>query len=174
MTAEPHDLGGAKRRWRLVRTHPQREIVAEGHLQRQGFEVFLPKTVKTVRHARRLQQRIAAFFPCYLFLSLDATRQRWRCINGTFGVSHLVMCGDTPAAVPDGVVEDLIACSDQLGLYLPPSPAPGQKVRILAGPFSGQIAMVQRLDAAGRVRLLLDIMGGTVSARADHLAMVAA
>jgi transcriptional antiterminator RfaH len=174
MTAYPSSEGAPASRWRLVRTQPRRELTAEEQLRRQGFEVFLPKTIKTVRHARRLRTQLAAFFPGYLFVSIDLARDRWRSVNGTFGVSHLVMRGETPAAVPAGVVEDLIGCSDQLGLYRTPSPQPGQKVRILTGPFSNHIALVQRMDGPGRVRLLLDIMGGMVSADAAHLTMVPA
>ena len=167
-----HERSG--RRWYLVRTQPQRELTAEQHLQRQGFKVYLPKALKTVRHARRLTSQLSAYFPGYLFLELDLSRDLWRAVNGTRGVAYLVMRGDTPATVPAGVVDDLIACSDTLGLHLPPPPAPGQRVRILSGPFSNHIATVQRLDGAGRVKLLLDIMGGRVEADATHLAMVAA
>jgi transcriptional antiterminator RfaH len=161
-------------RWFLVRTQPGRELTAEFQLERQGYRTFLPKVLKTVRHARRLTTKVSAFFPGYLFIELDLARERWRSINGTFGVSHLVMRGETPAVAPKGVVEDLIGCSDALGLHRPPSPRAGERVRILAGPFSNQIAVVQRLDGSGRVRLLLEAMGGAISADASHLAMVAA
>jgi len=162
------------RRWRLVRCQPHRELTAEHQLERQGFKVFLPKTSKTIRHARRIRKEIAAFFPGYLFVELDLAADPWRSVNGTLGVAHLVMRGETPAVVPAGVIEDLIACSDQLGLHMPPAPEAGQRVRIVSGPFSNQIAVVQRLDGPGRVRLLLEVMGRTVSADANRVAMVAA
>jgi transcriptional antiterminator RfaH len=165
---------GPTSRWYLVRTQPQRELTAEQHLQRQGFKVYLPKTLKTVRHARRLTSQVSAYFPGYLFLQLDLQRDLWRKVNGTRGVAHLVMGGEVPASVPATVVEDLITCSNVLGLHMPPQPKVGDRVRILSGPFSDHIAVVQRLDGPGRVRLLLEIMGGRVEADATRLAMVAA
>lgn len=36
----------------------------------------------------------------------------------------------------------------------------GQTVRIIAGPLAGGLGVLQRLDARGRVRLLLERMGG--------------
>jgi len=40
--------------------------------------------------------------------------------------------------------------------------ATGQSVRILSGPFANVVGRLERLDAAGRVRVLLDMMGTTV------------
>lgn len=37
---------------------------------------------------------------------------------------------------------------------------PGQQVRIVSGPFAERLAQVERLDDQGRVRVLLDILGG--------------
>ena len=42
--------------------------------------------------------------------------------------------------------------------------ATGQSVRILSGPFANVVGRLERLDAAGRVRVLLDMMG-SVAAR---------
>jgi len=171
--AATRSAGESRRRWRLVRTQPQRELTAEAHLGRQGFQVFLPKTLKTVRHARRIRSQVAAFFPGYLFIAIDPDVDRWRSVNGTLGVSYLVMRGEVPAVVPFGVVEDLIACGGRLGLHSPPPPQPGATVRILNGPFSERIALVQRLDANGRVRLLLDIVAGKIVVDAGHVVTVA-
>ncbi len=50
--------------------------------------------------------------------------------------------------------------------------AVGQKVRILAGVFAEQIGLLQRLDGNGRVRLLLDIMGGRIGVTLPSTALV--
>src|ERR1700761_380861 len=77
-------------RWRLVRALTGREVFASEHLERQGFVTFLPKQLKTVRHARKVRVALGAYFPGYLFVELDLARHRWRSVNGTLGVSHLV------------------------------------------------------------------------------------
>ena len=38
-------------RWFVVRTHPQGEFKALGHILRQGFDAYLPRYLKRRRHA---------------------------------------------------------------------------------------------------------------------------
>lgn len=159
------------RRWRLVRTHARREAFAAEQLQRQGFRVFLPRQLKTVRHARRLRVTLAAYFPGYLFVELDLAMDRWRSVGGTLGVAHLVGHGEQPAAVPRGVVEALIEAADERGVLAGPQLRAGQQVRITAGAFADQLAVIERMDDAGRVRVLLEIMGAQapVTLRRDYV-----
>lgn len=147
-------------RWYLVRTLTGRELTAAQQLERQGFRAFLPKQLKTISHARRLRLVRAAFFPGYLFVRLDLGRDRWRSVNGTIGVAHLVGQGERPTAVPAGVVEGLIAAADSRDVICGPSLKAGQPVRITAGAFTDRLGVIERLDGAGRVRVLLDIVNG--------------
>jgi transcription elongation factor/antiterminator RfaH len=150
-------------RWYAVHTLPFAEARAEGQLRNQGFQTFQPKRHKTVRHARRLNTVEAPYFPRYLFIVLDLGRDQWRRVNGTFGVSRLVMRGDQPHPVPPGVVEALIATADTRGiLQLGDKLQVGGPVRLMAGPFAEQLAILDDLDDAGRVRVLLDILGRQV------------
>src|SRR5262245_64991181 len=92
----------AGERWYVVHTLPLGEARAQSQLENQSFLTFLPKRQKTVRHARKLTSVLAPFFPRYLFVALDLTRDQWRSVNGTFGVARLVMQGEQPAPVPRG------------------------------------------------------------------------
>ena len=103
-------------RWYVVRALPKREQGAEAQLAGQGFRVFLPKVSRNVRHARKTKAVHAPAFPGYLFVALDLQRDRWRSINGTFGVMSLIMTEERPRPVPRGVVETIID-------YMPTSPA---------------------------------------------------
>jgi len=150
-------------RWRLVRALTGREVFAAEQLERQGFVTFLPKQLKTVRHARKVRIALGAYFPGYLFVELDLAKHRWRSVNGTLGVTHLVGSEDRPAAVPRGVVEALIEAADPRGVLTGPPLQAGQKVRIIAGAFADQLAVIERLDDAGRVRVLLDIINRQVA-----------
>ena len=159
-------------RWYAVHTLPFAEARAEGQLHRQEFRTFQPKRHKTVRHARKLSTVEAPFFPRYLFIVLDLDRHQWRSVNGTFGVSRLVMRGDRPHPVPRGVVEALIAAADAGGiLQLARQLQVGGLVRLMAGPFAEQLAILDDLDDSGRVRVLLDILGRqvTISTAANNL-----
>jgi len=60
-------------------------------------------------------------------------------------------------------VETLIQNTDEANLALFSSGlTTGQSVRILSGPFADFVGTLERLDAAGRVRVLLEMMGATV------------
>jgi transcriptional antiterminator RfaH len=159
----PHVLADSER-WFAVHTLPFAEMRAELQLRRQMFRTFQPKRHKTVRHARKLRNVEAPFFPRYLFVVLDLDRHQWRKVNGTFGVSRLVMRGERPHPVPAGVVEALIASADAHGiLQLGRTLQIGDTVRMLAGPFAEQLAILDDMDDAGRVRVLLDILGRQVA-----------
>jgi transcriptional antiterminator RfaH len=147
-------------RWYVVQSKPRKEFFASVNLENQGFHIFLPKVRKIVRHARRISRVEAALFPGYLFVALDLSRQRWRSVSGTLGVSHFVTDGSRPLPVPRGLVEDLIATTDQAGVVdLSRSLTRGHDVRLLDGPFAGQIGRLVTLDEAGRADVLLSLLG---------------
>ncbi len=151
-------------RWYVVHALPFAEARAEGQLRNQGFQTFQPKRLKTVRHARRLSTVEAPFFPRYLFIVLDLAYHQWRRVNNTFGVSRLVMRGERPHPAPPGVVEALMAGADARGiLQLGSKLQIGGSVRLMAGPFAEQLAILEHLDDSGRVRVLLDILGRQVA-----------
>ncbi|MER9902022.1 transcription termination/antitermination NusG family protein [Mesorhizobium sp. M0103] len=161
-------------RWYAAGVFPGKEAVAERHLRIQGFQPFVPRCEKTVRHARRLETRMAAYFPGYMFIALDLALQRWRSINGTFGVRSLVMQGDRPLPVPSGLVERFIALTGKDGLLdFRGGLAAGASVRILSGPFAEMVGRLDRLDPAGRARVLVAIMNGEIPVDLDTRDLVA-
>jgi transcriptional antiterminator RfaH len=162
----------SSQRWFAVNTQPHVEFRALANLSFQGFIAFLPCRLKTTKHARQFRMVSAPLFPGYLFVQLDLNRDRWRAVNGTLGVRSLVMTGDLPAAVPSGLVEALMAMRDDKGFVnFAAELAVGQQVRMLAGPFAEMVGQLEWLDDAGRVRVLLRLLGGEVRvrARADTL-----
>ncbi|MDB5594713.1 MAG: hypothetical protein JWM36_1674 [Hyphomicrobiales bacterium] len=168
--AAPVIAGAA--RWYAVQTLAHRESGAQAQLLRQNFVPFLPQVEKTVRHARKLRTVRAPLFPGYLFVQLDLARDRWRSVNGTFGVSRLVTANDRPAPVPVGVIEALRAMLDGAGLMkLDDGLRVGQTVQVMVGPFADMLGQLDRLDGAGRVRVLLQLMGGAVPVLVDRTAL---
>ena len=78
------------------------------------------------------------------------------------------MQGDQPQPVPRGIVEALVACTDEDDiLHLQQQLRLGKPVRLMAGPFAEQLALLDELDDTGRVRVLLDILGRRVSIVTD-------
>ncbi|MER9837852.1 transcription antiterminator NusG [Mesorhizobium sp. M0145] len=173
-TLSPEPTAAPATRWYAASVFPGKEHVAERHLRIQGFQPFVPRCEKTVRHARRLETRVAAYFPGYMFVAIDIASQRWRSINGTFGVRSLVTQGDRPLPVPSGLVERFIALTGRHGLLdFSGGLAAGASVRILSGPFAEMIGRLDRLDPAGRARVLVAIMNGEIPVDLDARELVA-
>jgi transcriptional antiterminator RfaH len=162
-------------RWYVARSLPRREAGAEMQLLAQGFRTFTPRVSKTVRHARKLRAVITPLFPAYMFVVLDLQKDRWRSVNGTFGVASLLMAGELPEPVPRGVVERLLNYTDEAGIArFDRDLREGHPVRVIAGPFARALGRLEHLDANGRVRVLLDIMGGKIRVLLDRSGLEAA
>ena len=151
-------------RWYVVAAQPGCEDTAEVHLKRQGFDVWMPRQVRSVRHARRRQEKRVPFFPGYMFVSMDVARQRWRSINGTRGVRSLIMQGEQPCRCPGGLVEGLRAATDEKGIFNGMlGIGPGDAVCVVSGALAQAEGTLVDLDDAGRARVLLRIMQGEVA-----------
>ncbi|HYA72073.1 MAG TPA: transcription termination/antitermination NusG family protein [Roseiarcus sp.] len=156
-------------RWYVAHTPPHKEAVATMHLGEQGFRTFLPRRLKNIRHARTMRTILAPVFPRYLFLILNLDRDRWLSVNGTRGISRLIMVSGRPVPVPSGIVETLIAASDPAGkVKYAPGVAKGEKVRLVAGPFADCLGVIECLNDSGRVSLLLKIMNREVRVTTTH------
>jgi transcriptional antiterminator RfaH len=163
-------------RWYVAQTQARRELLALDRIEAQSFRAFCPYVMRTVRHARQSRTVKSAFFPGYLFVALDTGRDRWRSVNGTLGVLRLVAGGDgAPIPAPPGVVETLMQYLDEAGVCrFDRDLAPGQPVRVIAGPLAQTVGVLVRLDPKGRARVLLEILGGRFHATLERSALEAA
>jgi transcriptional antiterminator RfaH len=153
-------------RWFVAYTERRGEAVAIDNLRRQGFSTFCPWIHKTIRHARKTKAVLAPLFPSYVFVELDPAQDRWRSINGTRGVSHLIANGETLTPVPLGVVEAIRARTDEDDVVdWTTSLRVGQTVRINDGPFVNLVGTLEHLSPEGRVRVLVHLMGQLIAVR---------
>jgi transcriptional antiterminator RfaH len=162
--------------WYVVHTHAHAETKAAAHLVRQGYSIYLPRCLKRRRHARRVEMIAAPLFPRYLFVAIDHLTQRWRAIQSTVGVNHLVRYGDEPALMPPGIVEDLRGREDKRGLIEVndrPRFAPGDKVRVADGVFSACFGLFEGMTDRERVAILLDLLGRKVRVTVNGDSIVA-
>ena len=149
--------------WCVAHTQPLKELVAQQHLFDQGYAVYLPRFKKIIRHARKVEEKLVPLFPRYIFVGMDLSSARWRSVNGTRGVSHLLMGNElNPAKVPTRIIDDLRA--KEIGEGIVPVASlvnfvKGEKIRILDGAFADQMAVFESMDDKSRVQLLLTFMG---------------
>lgn len=163
--------------WFVVQTQVNAEAKAARNLLRQGFEIYLPRYLKRRSHARKIDKVAMPLFPRYLFVRIDMATQRWRSIQSTFGVSHLVTNGPDPAPIAQTVLGSLRTREDENGFIRMDCRPPfslGEKVRVLAGAFTDNLGLFDGMGDHDRVAILLDLLGRKVrvSMDADMVAAV--
>lgn len=168
--AEADGTGAAPQRWFVTKTHPNSEQKASFHLRRQGFDIYLPRYLRRVSHARKVSWQPRPLFPSYLFVAMPGPEQRWRAINSTVGVAHLICDERGPVPVPAGIVEALRSEEDDRGLVLTGRKIPfekGAEVQIMSGAFADHVGRFDGSTDDQRVVILLDLMGRQVRARVN-------
>jgi transcriptional antiterminator RfaH len=169
-------IASGKSAWYVVQTQINAEAKAACNLVRQGFEIYLPRYLKRRSHARKIDKVAAPLFPRYMFVHIDIATQRWRSVQSTYGVSHLVLNGSDPAPVAEQVIDALKARHDTSGyvkLDQRPNFAIGEKVRVLAGVFAENLGLFDGMADRDRVAILLELLGRKVrvSIEADMVAV---
>ncbi len=177
--------------WVVVVTQPSREEVAERHLKRSGFRVYLPRYKRILRGSRyangkRIVTRGAngfvfrPLFPGYLFTEFwesFGTPQR----DTDKGVAGVLRAEGKPAFVADELVEairqgenarrfDDDAPGDELRREL----KAGRKPRVRIDTLDTMVGTLISLDEAGRARVLVErLLGSTITMDVSEVSMVA-
>ena len=151
--------------WIAVATHPNAEGQAVQNLKCQGYDCYCPRTRVLRSHARRSDTVDRPFFPGYLFVRLDQTRDQWRPIMHSRGVRTVVRFGERLGIVPQDVIESLLAREEDGGLKSSPAAERlkvGQRVSLNGTLFDDFMCTVQSIEARDRVCVLLELMQHTV------------
>ncbi len=156
--------------WYLIHSKPRLEAVAREQLQRQGYETYLPLAPVRRRKRGRTFSDVGPMFPRYLFIHLSDKTDDWGPIRSTIGVTNLVRFAQSPARVPDNLIEALRQREDSKGVQILASTGfeQGEKVRIAEGPFEGYEAIFQAHTSKDRVILLLQIAEKQISLKLDE------
>jgi transcriptional antiterminator RfaH len=148
-------------------TNPASENRAATFLKGAGAEVYNPKIIATVRHARTITTKDRPLFPRYLFFRgcpLEVARN-------LPGIGHIVRRGRDVVVVRNGVVAQLLSMEVNGYIVLPEKPPSdrahvyrqGQRVRVKDGPFVGKVALFERMTDRDRVSVLLTIIGRSIT-----------
>jgi transcriptional antiterminator RfaH len=146
--------------WAVARLQPRHESYALHCLTVAGFASYYPRLrERHVRHGRRVEV-CPPLFLGYAFIVIEA---QWHAARWAPGVNGLITGGDgTPSRVPDNVIAE-IRDRERNGLIELPKRSglcAGDQVRILAGPFQGQLALYAGMKPRDRVEVLLALLGG--------------
>lgn len=159
----------------VAETHWCRERLAVQELTKQGFTALYPMILHRREMRNQLVDILKPCFPNYVFVALDLDRDRWRAVNGTRGVRGL-FGGYTPIPLPVREANDLMQRCNEGPMTIDEFAdfALGASVEIKDGPLAGKRGTVSEYQAAGRIAVLLAMLGRevTVSVHKDALAAV--
>ncbi len=168
-----------QKKWYAVRTHPRKEFFAQQNFENQSYRVFLPSTIRIVRHARKVKEARSPLFPGYLFLHLAPSDRNWVAISSTRGAIGPVKFGNYYPPVPDWFIEGLMAKANEQGI-IPVGIketygfSPGDRVR-LQGPNNTIIeGVLKALDGKDRAIILIEILKREVETRVPLVKLCAA
>lgn len=143
--------------WYALRVKPNREQVVTRRLENKKIEVFLPLFRVNPKNPRAA--KLKPYFPGYLFVRTDLETIGANTFNWMPGALSLVSFDGVPASVPDKLILEIreqIARIEAEGGLTFVDLEPGDKVRIIEGPFAGYEAIFDmRLPGKDRVQVLL-------------------
>lgn len=148
--------------WLVLRTRSRHENTVEQGLQQKCINAYLPKR-KLVRRWKN-QKRVVELllFPVYVFVQPRADQyENIRYIRGTCG---LVLAGSQPANKPEKDLETLrILVGSGAELAVDCMLTPGQRVRVIAGPFASAEGEMVRMKMQERLIINVHLLSSSVS-----------
>ena len=151
---------GAGVGWYVVHTKPRQEKLAVSHLDRQGYETYLPMIEERRRKENRYQVQSVPMFPRYLFIRLTPTAASTAPIRSTIGCCGLVRFGNELAQLAAPIITHLRARERANGgVSRAPEWPVGSPLRVTDGPFLGMDATFLSRSAAERVIVLMEMLG---------------
>lgn len=156
-------------RWFAGQLKPNGLALAERNLARQRIETFCPWMIEASQRNGRMIDRQRPLFPGYIFVRIHPDAGLWRMVNSTRGLTRLVQTDPrAPTPLPDRLIDGLQArCDTQGQIAVGPSLAPGDRVRIIAGPFADLVSEIETIGADARIRVLFDLMSRKVRTDLD-------
>ncbi|HQE91962.1 MAG TPA: transcription termination/antitermination protein NusG [Anaerolineae bacterium] len=134
------------------------------------FQVVVP-TVEEIEikdGKRRTVER--CLYPGYIMVQLLLTDDSWYVVRNTPGVTGFVGMGNTPTPLRTEAVQGILRRMEATAPQVRATFKPGQRVRIIEGPFADFIGIVDDIDEErAKVRVLVSFFGRETPVELDFL-----
>jgi len=152
-----------------VKKNLQHRIESMG-MQDQIFQVVVPteEEIELRDGQRRSTER--RVFPGYILVQMVMNDDSWYVVRNTPGVTGFVGSGTKPVPLRPEEVEKIMKRMEAEAPIIKVSFRPGQKVRIVEGPFEDFMGTVDELNVEkGKVRVLVSFFGRETPVELDFL-----
>jgi len=134
------------------------------------FEVIVPteEEIEVRDGKRRTYQR--RVFPGYILVEMAMTDDSWYVVRNTPGVTGFVGMGTKPTPLREEEVQRIIKRMEAEAPKVKVTFKPGQRVRIVQGPFADFIGNVDDINMEkGKVRVMVSFFGRETPVELDFL-----
>ncbi len=152
-----------------VKTNLEHRIESMG-AQEQIFQVVIPTEDEIeIRDGQRrtVQKKV---FPGYVLVQMVLTDHSWHVVRNTPGVTGFVGSGSKPTPLMDQEVKQILKAMRREAPKIKVSFSRGEKVKVVDGPFTDFIGVVDDINLEkGKVRVLVSFFGRETPVELDFL-----
>ncbi|MFQ5813308.1 MAG: transcription termination/antitermination protein NusG [Anaerolineae bacterium] len=152
-----------------VKTNLEQRIESMG-MQDKIFQVVVPteEEIEVRDGQRRITEK--KIFPGYILVEMLMTDDSWYAVRNTPGVTGFVGMGKKPAPLRPEEVQRIMKRMEEEAPKIKVTFRPGQRVRIVDGPFTDFVGSVDDLDMdKSKVRVLVSFFGRDTPVELDFL-----
>ncbi len=152
-----------------VRHNLEQRIASMG-MKGKIFDVIVPteEEIEVKDGKRRTVER--RVFPGYILVQMVMSEDSWYVVRNTPGVTGFVGMGNTPTPLRPEEVGQIIKRMEAEAPKVKVTYKPGQKVRIIDGPFNDFIGLVSEIDMdRTKVRVMVSFFGRETPVELDFL-----
>ncbi len=152
-----------------VRTNLEQRIESMG-MQDKIFQVVVPteEEIEVRDGQRRITEK--KIFPGYILVEMLMTDDSWYAVRNTPGVTGFVGMGKKPTPLRPEEVQRIMKRMEEEAPKIKVTFRPGQRVRIIDGPFIDFVGAVDDIDMdKSKVRVLVAFFGRDTPVELDFL-----
>jgi len=150
--------------------HNLEQRIESMNMQNMIFQVVVPTEEEIeVRDGKRrkIERRV---FPGYILVQMVLTEESWYVVRNTPGVTGFVGMGNKPTPLRQEEVNSILKRMEAEAPKVKVTFTPGQKVRIIDGPFNDFMGMVDEIDIdKAKVRVMVSFFGRETPVELDFL-----
>ena len=164
------------KKWYVVNTYSGHENKVKEKLEMRTnsmgmenyiFRIIVPETKEEVEKDGKVKERVKKLFPGYILVEMIMTDEAWFIVRNTPGVTGFIGSsgkGAKPTPLQPYEVDKILGSMGMTRLEAGTDLQPGNKVKVIAGPFNGMEGKIDSLDLANnKVMVLLDLFGQETS-----------
>ena len=164
------------KKWYVVNTYSGHENKVKEKLEMRTnsmgmenyiFRIIVPETREEVEKDGKVKERVKKLFPGYILVEMIMTDEAWFIVRNTPGVTGFIGSsgkGAKPTPLQPYEVDKILGSMGMTRLEAGTDLQPGNKVKVIAGPFNGMEGKIDSLDLANnKVMVLLDLFGQETS-----------